>query len=321
MNLLQIEEGLVNGSIVIDYKGHEFNPVLDDISRYIKDKTEWIKELETGSYIGHDKKVWNKEECDDMIKFLNSYLIRNYDFGNYIFDINFYCFNCGLTHHMILVDEHTVSFIDYSTYDDVREIIKDNVSSHIPDCSVKSYCEDKKLVSEIDVPTGELLFVNHFNNDDIYSLPEKEEYRAENSLNCIGGRFNLMKYLSTKNIGYGQMGNMSVSVFLSDSGDEIIIGDDYGYNEEDEEYEIEHKGFKNLGSISLSVWRWMCGDLKVLREHKEEVPSNLVMNGHINKDYKDYVLANVKLGRWIIEHYFDFCGRGDIIYSKLYLKK
>lgn len=61
MNLLEIEAGLINKSITLDSKGHRTNSVLSHLSQYIKDKTDWIKQLETGSYIGHDKEVWTKE--------------------------------------------------------------------------------------------------------------------------------------------------------------------------------------------------------------------------------------------------------------------
>jgi hypothetical protein len=147
-----------------------------------------------------------------------------------------------------------------------------------------------------------------------------DEYKSENSICSISGRFNLMKYLATKNIGYGQMGNMSVNVFLNKAGDEIIIGTDHDYDG-NREYTVKHKGFNNLGSISLSVWRWMCGDLQVLREHGEPIPDNLKVNTQTDDDYADCILTKVQPGTWVIEHYYDFCKRKDIIYSKLYLKK
>jgi hypothetical protein len=316
MNLLEIEAGLINKSITLDSKDHRTNSVLSHLSQYIKEKTDWIKKLETGSYIGHDKEVWTKEQCDDMIKFLKLELERNYEIGKYVFGTEHYCFDCGLSLHLMIVDDKTISLIDYSTYKNKNEKNKMNVLE-IPECPTKSYREAKKIMSEIDVPTGELLFTNYFNND-IYTMPD--EYKSENSINCILGRVNLMNYLAEKNIGYGQMGNMSVTIFLNKTGDEIIIGSEYGYDD-DNEYIIKHKGFKKIGNISLSVWRWMCGDLKVLKDHNEKYPDNLIINKQTEENYNDYVLTKVKSGRWVIEHYHDFCSRNDIIYSKLYLKK
>ena len=176
------------------------------------------------------------------------------------------------------------------------------------------------MVTEIEVPSGELLFTNFFKKDEIYKKPfEKDDI---NSINCILGEFELMKYLSEKNIGYGQMGNMSVNVFVKKTGDEIIIGTDYGYNEKDGEYEIKHKGFINCGRISLSVWRWMCGDIQILKEHNEEIPKDLKLNKSIDHDYKDYILTKVKKGTWVIEHYYSFVTEDSDngIYSKLCLK-
>ena len=314
MNLLQIEAGLINETITLDTKGHMMNPILDHLSDYIKHKTNWIKQLEKGSYVGHDKKVWTKEECDNMIKYLKFNLERNYEPGQFIFDTVHYCFDCGLYFHFMIVDDKTVSLIDFGTYDNIREKKCTNKIdyimdvSEIPDCLSKPYRDANKLVAEIDVPTGEFLFVNYFNKKEIYSMPN--EYASENSINSIRGRARLMDYLATKNIGYGQMGNMSVNVFVNKTGDEIIIGDT-----------IKHKGFKNLGSISLEVWRWMCGDLEVLLGHGEKLPDNIIVSKKTENNYKDYILTKVKSGRWVIEHYYDFCDNDDKIYSKLYLKK
>lgn len=168
-----------------------------------------------------------------------------------------------------------------------------------------------------------MLFTNFFKQDNIYEFPKDvNSYDSEHSINGITGRNNLMQYLASQNIGYGQMGNMSVNVFVNKAGDEIIIGADYGYTEEKGEFTVKHKGFKNLGSISLSVWRWMCGDLEVLRGHGEVIPDNIKVNKQTENDYKDYILTKVQPGTWVIEHYYDFLKRDDeVIYSKLYLKK
>ena len=170
-----------------------------------------------------------------------------------------------------------------------------------------------KLVAEISVPSGKLIFTNYFDKEEIYSLDKAD-------INCVAGRYELMKHLAEKNIGYGQMGNMSVSVFVNAAKDEIIIGGNYAYTEDDEEIEIEHPGYTELGSISLSVWRWMCGDAKILKQHGEELPK-IKYGGETCTNYRDYVGVKVQPGTWVIEHYYDFGNDDSKIYSKLYLKK
>lgn len=333
MNYLQLEEGLRTGSITLDLKSHRCNPIPEQVSRYVNQKQDWIKELETGSYIDHDKKMWDKKHCDDMIKYLNHMLENNEEPGEYFHDNEIYCFDCGERHHLTVVDEKTVSLLSYSDFDKKRkEKGFDRLdfsfrydTADIPECPAKQLVEAKKMVSEINVPSGELLFTNFFKDEKIYEFPKDvNQYDAVHSICGLIGRFNLMQYLATQNIGYGQMGNMSVNVFVNKKGDEIIIGNDYGYDsEKDREYTIKHKGFKNLGSISLSVWRWMCGDLEVLRGHGEVLPDNLVMNKQTENDYKDYILTKVIPGTWVIEHYYDLQVEDDDdrIYSKLYLKR
>lgn len=324
MNLIQIQKGLSDGSIKLDTKGHMTNPVLDNLDIHIKDDVDWLKQLETGSYTGNDNKKWTKKECEDFSSYLKSKLDRDYAVGQYISETEHYCFDCGKTLHLMVVDDNTISMVDYSTYSEFRQ--KNETGrwlmnpSDITNCSVKELRDEKKLVSEINVPSGELLFKNYFDTEKIYTMPD--EYKSENSICSISGRKNLMKYLSNLNIGYAQMGNMSINVFLNKSGDEIIIGNDYDCDEDDNEIEVEHEGFKNLGSISLSVWRWMCGDLQVLREHGEKIPNNLKVNKQTEVDYKDSILTKVKPGIWVIEHYYDFAKNDDDkIYSRLYLKK
>lgn len=333
MNLLQLEEGLRTGTITLDTKGHRCNPIPEQVSRHVNSKTDWIKQLETGSYTTpHDKEVWDKEKCDRMIQYLTVILENNEEIGEYFPDNEIYCFDCGENHKLMVVDEKTVSLISYHSFDKQREekgfkwldfSFRYDVTQ-IPDCPAKPLVEAKKMVSEINVPSGELLFTNFFKKDEIYDFPKGvNKYDSEHSINGLIGRFNLMQYLATQNIGYGQMGNMSVNVFVNKAGDEIIIGGDYGYDE-NREYTIKHKGFKNLGSISLSVWRWMCGDMEVLRKHGEKLPDNLVMNKQTENDYKDYILTKVLPGTWVIEHFYDFPENDDDktkVYSKLYLKK
>lgn len=330
MNLKELLEGLKNGTVTIDTKGHLVNPIIDDLEDDINNDLDFIKEMESGEYVEYTtKQKQTKEQCEGMIKFVGDRLERDLLIGGYINQPDIYCFDCGERLRLILINENTVSLVSPTEYRDNRTLTEEKRYimdvTKISDCKARELRESGKMVSEIDVPSGKLLFTNFFKQDKIYDFPEEvNSYDAEHSINSIQGRNNLMQYLATQNIGYGQMGNMSVNVFVKDSGDEIIIGTDYHYNDEDdEEITIEHEGFTNLGSISLSVWRWMCGDIEVLKGHGEKLPKKLKVNTCIEDDYKDYILTDVKPGRWQIEHYYDFARGNDdpIIYSKLKLIK
>lgn len=239
-----------------------------------------------------------------------------------------YCWDCGQRFYYILVNEKTVAIIDMSYYydltkrltktDDERWDYKLTDLKLIPMCKLSQMKVTTKIVTEIDLPSGEMVISNHFGAvDEIY------ESKEHDSINDLLGRIELAKHLATKNVGYGQMGNMSIDVYVNKTGDEIIFGNEYYYDEKnDKEILRKFKGFKHLGSISLSVWRWQCADLETLNKYKFPVPKKLKPNSKIEHNYIDYIRTTVKPGRWVIEHYYDIkpeCKNG--IYSRLYLKK
>lgn len=274
----------------------------------------------------HENIPYTEERADSMIKFLTAKLEHDFEIGeHFIGNDSHYCFDCGEKLYLSPTSENSVALIDLdfifseSERQGIQKYhpVKVDVNS-IPECSVKPLREIGKLEADIQVPTGELLFANFFREDKIYTMPD--EFSNRNSINAINGRNNLMQYLAGQNIGYGQMGNMSVNVFVNDAGDEIIIGTNYGYNEEDGEFEVTYEGFTDYGSICLDVWRWMCGDIKILKEHGEKIPDNLISNKKTENEYHDYILAIVKPGTWHIDHFYDF-DEDSTIYSKLYLKK
>jgi len=317
MTIVELSEGLENGSITLDLKGHCVNPVLDNIKNTVEDLIDSIKEFKSGKAIDPTtKKPYSKADVEMFIKYYTVDLERNYQSGHRVRECEHYCFDCGQYLELLIVDEKTVTLVDRVFYSDERRKNqqKDKIFSLdialVTDCAIKKFRDAGKLVSEINVPTGDLIFTNYFTKEELYTMPN----------NCITGRNNLMQYLATKNIGYGQMGNMSVSVYVKNTGDEIIIGSEYDYDGDYENY-VEHEGFKNIGDISLSVWRWMCGDLQVLKDNGEKLPTNLEINKKIDDDYKDYIWTKVTPGTWVIEHFYDFSKRNNIIYSKLYLKK
>ena len=326
-NIEELYAGVKSGSIKIDTKNHNSvtmcnNTLLDpieNIEKYFRD--ELISELE------QKLKMLNMpNDSKEYAKYKKLMLSSPIEEGERI-DVSLNCFDCcsnGNRVYAILTNASTITLISSGDFWRIGEEAGDKYGYNlkptdiIPDCEVAKLNIKDKLVCEIEVSTGDLIFTNFFKDKKLYEM-QKDGYH---SINSIVGRIELMNDLASRDVGYAQMGNMSCDVFLRKDGKEIIIGTTFGYNNEtDEEVEYKFKGYKNLGNISLSVWRWMCADKQVLDTYNEAIPKGMKPNSHGEEDYKDYVWAKVKPGRWVIEHYYDIVGdRPDGIYSKLYLK-
>ena len=117
----------------------------------------------------------------------------------------------------------------------------------------------KAMTTEVDVPNGQLVFANFFQDEKPYEIFEKypesysckpqdnrpgkveifdpkDKWGEEFSLNSYNGIANRMQWLAnTFNVLYAQTGNMSLGIFVSPSKDEIIMANAYY---EDDLYEF-----------------------------------------------------------------------------------
>jgi len=325
MKLDDLANGLKDGSIKI-LGNHRTNPLADRIDRDIKRNADMFEKYK-------DKK--DRASMLSMIK--ENGEIR---FGNYIgMGTEMYCFDCGKNMYVIPLDEKTVAYCDPTEYWELADrsgtkydfVLK---HEHVKDCAAVSLRSQKKIVSEIELETGALVFCNHFGEKPILDSPEKEEYHDEWNLNSVLGRNNITQYLAKQNVGYGQMGNMSVTVY-SNPEDEILIAEhdpedriedltaalagEYGKNTEERTKEMtedlaKYKEFEELiksgkyerrGEVNCRVWRWMCADDAHVKRVKAK-PSN---------EGEKAVRFKVKPGRYVIEHYYDF--QDGPIYSKM----
>ena len=225
-----------------------------------------------------------------------------------------YCFNCGKNLGLKM---------------------EDKVLSFLEECITIPIQENKKLEADIKIPTGEIVFQNFFRKDKLHHDPTNEFGYPD--INSLFGRKTLMDYLASQDVGYGQMGNMSVAIY-SNLEDEILVCDAYmdekisnlndveEYPEDFEEEDIEQakkdgkfakefqeyidkRAIVRLGKISLSMWRWVCADMSILEEAEEKID-------------EDAIVFNVNKGTWHVEHYFEFAfiGKDNSIYSKLTFK-
>lgn len=254
--------------------------------------------------------TWKDNER--MNKFITSIINNKTKIGEYnvlgTTCDGYYCWDCGDRLKPVLTSKNEISLISAIKFNDLSNGSSNKVNvSDIPECEAKGIKD--MLTCNINVPSGKLSFTNMFEKDEINDMDN-------NDINDLLGRKKLMEYLSKKDIGYGQMSNMSVDVWKKLDGTEVLITEPYDKYEND----LSYDGFENMGNISLSVCRWMCGDVKTLEKYNEFIP-DMKVDTHKEEGYRDYILLDVKKGEWIIEHYFDIEeDREDKIYSKIYLK-
>jgi len=335
MTLQQMSDAFKAGTLKLNENSHRINP----FDNWFADRLEHLNQLlDDYKKEGKNPDTW-------------LYMI-NYDYapGSYIWDSrDIYCFQCGERFALVFMNDTTLELIDWNSYHNYLKEFEANGGKHkefylspaqIKSCMMKELAEKEKLVAEIQVPTGQLIFKNYFDKKELSEWPEDEkQYDAEHEINAIRGRYNLMKYLATLNVGYGQMGNMSASILKNKIGTEIIVCDTYKYDDEsDHEFSKnydefpEYTDYTYCGTISLSVWRWMCTDKKILIDAKEPYPYKRYSKETIEwkklkqtlpkkHSYEDVIQVNVEPGTWIIEHYYDFAKSKTTIYSKLFLKK
>ena len=233
------------------------------------------------------------------------------------------CYYCGSKLGYQIKDENTVEYFMWERGEEYKD--KTEIDGR---CSMEE--KDSRIHEfEITIPTGEVVIDNYFLDNDgeyLFDVPEDEQYSDKYTLQTLKGRFNRQDYLSkTHNLGYAQMGNMSMDVFVSKDGKKLIFGTEpYDwYDEEDEEYSAPTKKDKafndkfekewtNLGNISLSVWRWECADKKTLTDA-----------GHSGEGE---VVAKVVPGTYTVRHLYGSvnCEKNTnryMTYSEITLKK
>lgn len=147
----------------------------------------------------------------------------------------------------------------------------------------------------ITFPTGELLFANHFHPMD--ELPEDIKWASEYSINGPLGRMNTMKWLAqNRGIAYGQMGNMSCSVYKVND-DRIIITDAYMDDTiaDDEDCGITLPEGEHIGDLCLGVWRFEAVDKADIVKHKFDLSK---------MDSDEPLSVTVKPGTWELKVYY-----------------
>lgn len=153
---------------------------------------------------------------------------------------------------------------------------------------------------EIEVK-DDIIFANFFRDHmDKFDEEKKSERYSYYSLNHDAGRRRLCEYHANDNIGYQQLGNTSIDIYLSTDNSEIlVIEENYIFDEEaidsNGEKGIEYSardiiptyGYKYCGNVSCDMWRYMFGNVS-----------------DVKKPAGDIVTIKPKKGKYVVTNYY-----------------
>lgn len=154
----------------------------------------------------------------------------------------------------------------------------------------------------IDIPTGHFVIGNYFidnNSEASFSVPREERYSPKYNICNLNGRNNTADYLSKNfNIGYVQI-NSSVSVWVSNDTNKILL-----VMEPCDDGTRKKKGIKKfnnqflkdhikIGDLDQQVWRYEFADQQILDKYKA-IPS---------KSYESLEL-NITRGKYSVKHHY-----------------
>lgn len=323
MKLREICEKLRSGEMTLDYAGHRIGFTLEKFLERYDDAVQLSNGSNDGKWKYDIDTPEEKLKIDtDMRNFYTRDLdrdIKQEDHLRYrLICDHRTCFGCGEALHWVLTG-NKLQLRNYCAEDsDSRFGIK--LVNH-PIDYVCPYANPSPFIGKIKVCSS-LVIANYFKLEE--DCPKEESFSEKYSLNNVAGRYNIAKYKESKNIAYGQMGNMSIGVYLNKEKTSIIIGPSYHYAEY-QEYETEEEyekainkpmfdGYEQVGLICLDVWRWEATDLKTLGDKSKYI------------DKGNSVTLKVKTGDWTFQHNYDIIrqtdeDKFDYIFARLDLEK
>jgi hypothetical protein len=166
--------------------------------------------------------------------------------------------------------------------------------------------EQGYVESEIEFPSGEVIFANFFHNSDhtdyAFEVPDDLKYEEINSINHLLGEQNTAKILSDLHgVGYVQLGNTSTQIFKV-SDDKIVMTNTYfeDYNEyTDEELETEivvPKEWQLLGEVCCDVWK-----VEFIDQVNFDKGNTMALD-HENYQYNKPFRGKVNPGKWRVRN-------------------
>lgn len=166
------------------------------------------------------------------------------------------------------------------------------------------YAKRRATGGEIRVTTR-LVFANFFR--EVEDGPTAVRFTNEWSLCNDRGIENITRFKSERGVAFGQMGNMSVGIFLHPDKRSVIVGDPYKTTRK----KSVINGHTLVGRICLDVWRWEAADRTLVADWKKFSEENAA---------RGFVELAVEPGVWRFDHYYHSgTSRNKAVYSKLTL--
>jgi hypothetical protein len=348
MNIKELYEKLETGEITLDSNGHRLDSIeriKDSIKRDIEHNEEMLEKYTKvcsgeltvkEAFDDKEKEEKDAEHYNSMKTFYKGFLERKIIPVSEMEEFKFWdtrlrimsdggnCFKCCKRITLILLDKNTIGYAQYNVDPNPEgETWRERVANGAKDRhTVADRCQ---FADGIPYGTGtikidsKMVLANFFEAGDhqppeLLDCKEKDEYADEYSLNNQLGRLNIQKYKASNNIAYGQMGNMSLGVYLSRNKKKVVLANPYWEDRHsDLHYEtpkdqrpvahaekyIKQHGLEYIGDICLDVWRWEATDYEYVKQFN---PSCL-------EDNCDYHILDVEKGDWEFTHYFDSKGR------------
>lgn len=329
-------EALRAGTMKIRDEGHLTNSLIDKMEGQVEHWNKMLAEYLEKDPAGPDDQPGQNARMADLYR---RHLEEELDFGRYA-ETDQYCFNCDAHMYVIPIDEKTAVYCGSTDYWRIAEASGKKYDyafkeTDVLPCAANHLTSVGHMTADVEFATGRVRFVNHFYKT-FEDLPKDQEYSSP-GLCSVLGRERIMKHLAAQNIGYGQMGNMSLSVYSNDvsvilgmSSDiiedrtydtENALAGKYGNEYTDEERgemqrdlekmkkfskELEDGGYTDRGEISLGMWRWMCADESLIKSSGAKFPKEC-----------GSALVRLKPGRYRVSHFYDMSKGDDPIYSRI----
>lgn len=319
MKVREIAEAVRRGEIGLEYAGHHVNATKE---RFLQRFDEAIANANGANDGQWNKSGESKVTDQDMREHFRVPLEREVE-QEESFSLSFCadgesCFGCGVKVKWVLTGDK-LQLREHFVCDpgDFRGEFENYPADYV--CP---FATPQPTKGEIRV-ASKLIFANFFRGYE--DSPEDVKWSDEWSLCNMAGRKRITEFKVAQNIAYGQMGNMSIGIYVNKAKDSIIVGPCYhpaemGEYESDAEFEEACKkevfpGYKQMKkTISLAVWRWEATDFNTLGQEKYDALKN--------EEYMDMVELKVPHGIWSFEHYYDTRSHeNEYLYALLQLKK
>jgi hypothetical protein len=309
MTFHQIAQSIRNGKMTLEHQGHwgcsdvkQYEKVKTDIFERILEKYDDDLEKSKGSYDGKwssqpNEKRAQKDIDKDMRDFYSRDLDRDYsiEFRGDLSHIRYEytCFHCGERIFFYAPEpDKLVAFTSYKGY-----------TNGVQKPCILPRHDPYEGTIKVD---SDMIFTNYFGDGNAPHLSAdtpseletgKRDWSEEYSLNASIGRIRIADFKSKiLNVAYGQMGNMSIGVYVNDTGTKIIL---------DNPWDNEIEGFTKIGdNISLSVWRYEATDMTTLKLDNSNYDEFIKKS---DERYLDIIRVPVKHGIWKFTHYYDAC--------------